>query len=119
GIDNYPIGSPIPWPSMTPPPGYFLMAGQRFSCGLYPQLARAYPGCVLPDLRGVFIRGLDNERGLDPGRAILSFQADQSNMIASYGGALRGHHRGMTYYYPGGQEVRPKNVAFNYIVKAG
>ncbi|RIQ21626.1 shufflon system plasmid conjugative transfer pilus tip adhesin PilV, partial [Salmonella enterica subsp. enterica serovar Newport str. CFSAN000835] len=47
------------------------------------------------------------------------FQADQSNMIASYGGALRGHHRGMTYYYPGGQEVRPKNVAFNYIVKSG
>ncbi|EAP0956741.1 shufflon system plasmid conjugative transfer pilus tip adhesin PilV [Salmonella enterica] len=119
GIDNYPIGSPIPWPSTTPPPGYFLMAGQRFSCGSYPQLARAYPGCVLPDLRGVFIRGLDNDRGQDPGRTILSFQADQSNMTASYGGALHGHHRGMTYYYPGGQEVRPKNVAFNYIVKAG
>ncbi|WP_243410417.1 shufflon system plasmid conjugative transfer pilus tip adhesin PilV, partial [Salmonella enterica] len=33
GIDSYPVGSPIPWPSTTPPPGYFLMAGQRFPCG--------------------------------------------------------------------------------------
>ncbi|EBJ7481964.1 Shufflon protein B [Salmonella enterica subsp. diarizonae] len=118
GIDNYPIGSPIPWPSTTPPPGYFLMAGQRFPCGSYPQLAQAYHGCVLPDLRGVFIRGLDNGRGLDPERGILSYQADQSNMTAG-DGTLHGHHHGMIYYYPGGQEARPKNVAFNYIVKAG
>ncbi len=95
------------------------MAGQRFSCGSYPQLARTYPGCVLPDLRGVFIRGLDNGRGLDPDRGILSYQSDQSKMTASTGGDLKGHHHGMTYYYPGPQEVRPKNVAFNYIVKAG
>ncbi|EBA8598804.1 tail fiber protein [Salmonella enterica] len=119
GIDSYPLGSPIPWPSTTPPPGYFLMAGQRFPCGSYPGLARVYPGCVLPDLRGAFIRGWDNGRGLDPGRDILSYQADQSNMTAGGGGALHGHHSGMTYYYPGGQEARPKNVAFNYIVKAG
>ncbi|MDJ7445182.1 phage tail protein, partial [Salmonella enterica] len=119
GIDSYPVGSPIPWPSTTPPPGYFLMAGQSFPCGPYPQLAHVYPGCVLPDLRGVFIRGLDNGRGLDPGRGILSYQEDQSNMTPSAGGGLHGHHHGMTYYYPGGQEARPKNVAFNYIVKAG
>ncbi|EDV5543186.1 tail fiber protein [Salmonella enterica subsp. enterica] len=118
GIDNYPAGSPTSWPSTTPPPGYFLMAGQRFPCSSYPQLARAYPGCVLPDLRGVFIRGLNNGRGLDPGRGILSYQADQSNMTAG-DGTLHGHHHGMIYYYPGGQEARPKNVAFNYIVKAG
>ncbi|WP_207231362.1 hypothetical protein, partial [Salmonella enterica] len=23
-LEDYPIGSPIPWPSVTPPPGYFL-----------------------------------------------------------------------------------------------
>lgn len=95
------------------------MAGQRFPCGSYPQLAHAYPGCVLPDLRGVFIRGVDNGRGLDPGRGILSYQSDQSNMIAGSGGGLKGHHHGMTYYYLGGQEVRPRNVAFTYIVRAG
>ncbi|MDJ6543139.1 shufflon system plasmid conjugative transfer pilus tip adhesin PilV [Salmonella enterica] len=119
GIDNYPVGSPIPWPSTTPPPGYFLMAGQRFSCGANPQLARAYPGCVLPDLRGVFIRGLDNGRGFDPGRTILSYQADQSDMVYNPGGGLKGHHSGMAHYYSDGREVRPKNIAFNYIVKAG
>ncbi|EAY8037164.1 shufflon system plasmid conjugative transfer pilus tip adhesin PilV [Salmonella enterica] len=120
GIDNYPVGSPIPWPSTTPPPGYFLMAGQRFPCGSYPQLARAYPGCVLPDLRGVFIRGLDNGRGFDSGRAVLSYQADQSDMVYNPGGALKGHHSGMAHYYHSdNREVRPKNIAFNYIVKAG
>lgn len=117
--EDYPIGSPIPWPSTTPPPGYFLMAGQSFPCGTNPKLAQAYPGCVLPDLRGAFIRGWDNGRGLDGGRAILSYQGDQSDMIYNTGGKLTGHHSGMPHYYSNGREVRPKNVAFNYIVKAG
>jgi hypothetical protein len=29
-----------------------------------------------PDLRGTVVRGLDNGRGLDPGRALASFQSD-------------------------------------------
>lgn len=119
GADSYPVGSPIPWPSATPPPGYFLMAGQGFSCSANPRLAMVYPGCVLPDLRGTFIRGWDNGRGVDYGRAMLSYQADQSNMVVGTGGKLEGHHNGMDYYYSNGGEVRPKNVAFNYIVKAG
>lgn len=119
-LEGYPIGSPIPWPSVTPPPGYFLMAGQRFPCGSYPGLARVYPGCVLPDLRGTFIRGWDNGRGFDNGRTILSYQADQSDMIYNPGGHLQGHHSGMAHYYhTDSREVRPKNIAFNYIVKAG
>ncbi|ECE8193118.1 tail fiber protein, partial [Salmonella enterica subsp. enterica serovar Kottbus] len=119
-LEDYPIGSPIPWPSVTPPPGYFLMAGQRFPCGSYPGLARVYPGCVLPDLRGAFIRGWDNGRGFDNGRTILSYQADQSDMIYNPGGHLQGHHSGMAHYYhTDTREVRPKNIAFNYIVKAG
>lgn len=89
-LEDYPIGSPIPWPSVTPPPGYFLMAGQRFPCGSYPGLARVYPGCVLPDLRGAFIRGWDNGRGFDNGRTILSYQADQSDMIYNPGGTSSG-----------------------------
>ncbi|ELA5060065.1 tail fiber protein [Salmonella enterica subsp. enterica serovar Brandenburg] len=119
-LEGYPIGSPIPWPSVTPPPGYFLMAGHRFPCGSYPGLARVYPGCVLPDLRGTFIRGWDNGRGFDNGRTILSYQADQSDMIYNPGGHLQGHHSGMAHYYhTDTREVRPKNIAFNYIVKAG
>ncbi|QXD00973.1 shufflon system plasmid conjugative transfer pilus tip adhesin PilV [Klebsiella sp. PL-2018] len=118
GLESYPVGSPIPWPSVTAPPGYFIMAGQRFSCGSYPRLARVYTDCVLPDLRGVFVRGWDNGRGLDSGRRILSFQNDQSNMTLNTGGRLHGHHSGMEHNYRNGNEIRPKNVAFNYIVEA-
>ncbi|ECE0486434.1 tail fiber protein [Salmonella enterica subsp. enterica] len=114
---GYPTGSPIPWPTATPPSGYLLCNGQSFNTAAYPKLASVYPSGTLPDLRGVFIRGLDNGRGYDSGRAILSYQSDTSGMAPNSGGYLEGHHSGMTYYSPSG-ESRPKNVAFNYIVKA-
>ncbi|EZA12889.1 hypothetical protein BW75_20670, partial [Escherichia coli O81:NM str. 02-3012] len=119
GFESYPVGSPIPWPSATPPQGYLLMNGQSFSCSRYPQLARAYPGCKLPDLRGVFIRGWDNGKGLDGdrNRQLLSYQADQSGVYHERGGWLKGHHSGMPYWAQGSTtEMRPKNIAFNYIV---
>ncbi|MGD2932444.1 shufflon system plasmid conjugative transfer pilus tip adhesin PilV [Escherichia coli] len=121
GFESYPVGSPIPWPSVTPPQGYLLMNGQSFSCSRYPQLARAYPGCKLPDLRGVFIRSWDNGKGLDGdrNRQLLSYQADQSGVYHERGGWLKGHHSGMPYWAQGSTtEMRPKNIAFNYIVKA-
>ncbi|WP_202751495.1 shufflon system plasmid conjugative transfer pilus tip adhesin PilV [Escherichia coli] len=121
GFESYPVGSPIPWPSATPPQGYLLMNGQSFSCSRYPQLARAYPSCKLPDLRGVFIRGWDNGKGLDGdrNRQLLSYQADQSGVYHERGGWLKGHHSGMPYWAQGSTtEMRPKNIAFNYIVKA-
>ncbi|EFQ8893567.1 shufflon system plasmid conjugative transfer pilus tip adhesin PilV, partial [Escherichia coli] len=77
--------------------------------------------CKLPDLRGVFIRGWDNGRGLDGdrNRHLLSYQADQSGVYHERGGWLKGHHSGMPYWAQGSTtEMRPKNIAFNYIVKA-
>ncbi|HGB0331716.1 TPA: hypothetical protein ACIT12_004648 [Salmonella enterica subsp. enterica serovar Typhi] len=41
---------------------------------MYPNLAKAYPANKLPDLRGEFIRGWDDERGIDPGRQLLEWQ---------------------------------------------
>lgn len=117
--DSYPVGSPIPWPSATAPTGYLLCQGQTFNKTNNPKLARAYPTGVLPDLRGVFLRGWDAGRGLDSNRKILSYQADQDDFTLNPGGRLQGHHSGMDHYYKNGNEVRPKNVAFNYIVKAG
>jgi len=70
----YPVGAPIPWPLATPPAGFLMMQGQSFSAVTYPKLALAYPALVLPDLRGEFIRGWDNGRGIDPGRALMSIQ---------------------------------------------
>jgi len=119
GSDTFPVGSPIPWPSNSIPNGYFLCNGQAFDRARNPKLAQAYPSGILPDLRGVFLRGLDAGRGFDPGRAILSYQKDQDDFTLNTGGKLEGHHNGMDHYYRNGNEVRPKNIAFNYIVKAG
>lgn len=54
GVDNYPVGAPIPWPSATPPSGYLICNGQVFQRTTYPKLAEAYPSGKLPDLRGNF-----------------------------------------------------------------
>lgn len=69
-----PVGSPIAWPSTTPPSGWLICNGQAFNKAQYPLLAKAYPSGVLPDLRGSFIRGLDQGRGIDNGRTILTEQ---------------------------------------------
>lgn len=71
-----PVGAPIPWPLATPPTGFLLVNGQSFNPVTYPKLAQAYPSGTLPDLRGEFIRGWDNGRGVDAGRAVLSTQQD-------------------------------------------
>ena len=68
------VGIPIPYPLSTVPTGCLAMNGQRFDTRRYPKLAQKYPSGQLPDMRGEFIRGLDNGRGVDAGRALLSTQ---------------------------------------------
>ena len=60
-----PVGVPVPWPSATPPTGWLKCNGAAFSAEEYPELAKAYPTNKLPDLRGEFIRGWDDGRGID------------------------------------------------------
>ncbi|MDI4362785.1 tail fiber protein [Escherichia coli] len=69
-----PVGVPVPWPLETPPTGWLKCNGAAFSSEMYPKLAKAYPTNKLPDLRGEFIRGWDDGRGVDAGRALLSIQ---------------------------------------------
>lgn len=71
------IGIPIPYPLSTVPKGCLAMNGQRFDTRRYPKLAQKYPSGQLPDLRGEFIRGWDNGRGVDAGRGMLSVQSDE------------------------------------------
>ncbi|MDC9598997.1 phage tail protein, partial [Xenorhabdus anantnagensis] len=71
---NIPVGVPLPWSHANPPDGYFECNGQQFDKSQYPKLAMAYPSGTVPDLRGEFIRGLDNGRGADPNRGILTHQ---------------------------------------------
>ncbi|WP_225322625.1 phage tail protein [Klebsiella pneumoniae] len=141
------IGSPFPWPHAKMPNELFpSMAGMvflksngaTFSSTLYPKLALAYPGLKLADLRAEFIRGWDDGRGVDSGRALLSSQeatgvAVTLGFFTSYSGidiedfeAGKVHptysvytaqtttsSTGTTY-----RKVRPRNVAFNFIVRA-
>ncbi|MEM4655271.1 MAG: phage tail protein [Thermosphaera sp.] len=86
----------------------------------------------LPDLRGEFIRGWDNGRGVDSGRAFGSFQADdfkshthvgqRETVVSTPGypagveGAFDGFRSG-NVGATGGAETRPRNVALLACIK--
>ena len=128
-----PVGVPVPWPSVTPPTGWLKCNGAAFSAEEYPELAKVYPTNKLPDLRGEFIRGWDDGRGIDSGRTLLSAQdgsieahghdyngANYTSSGPSWANTTDAGHRaysGFTSSY-GGSETRPRNIAFNYIVRA-
>ncbi|HFD3756350.1 TPA: tail fiber protein, partial [Escherichia coli] len=145
-----PVGVPVPWPTATPPEGWLKCDGRAFTKEQYPVLARAYPTLRLPDLRGEFIRGWDDGRGVDAGRQLLSSQGDAIRNIEGFadGGigmsfdAIRGafYDAGTrsarmpnntttidktddlgfdaSRVVPTANENRPRNIAFNYIVRA-
>ncbi|EFH1608941.1 phage tail protein [Escherichia coli] len=150
-----PVGVPVPWPSATLPTGWLKCNGAAFDKVKYPRLATAYPSGKLPDLRGEFIRGWDDGRGVDAGRALLSIQTGMLEKhrhivvandgydskeewelatifrraytqgrgldAADVGGTLIPsptlHTRG-SIGNTGGSETRPRNIAFNFIVRA-
>lgn len=94
-----PIGVPVPWPTAIPPAGWLKCNGASFSATAYPQLAKAYPALKLLDLRGEFIRGWDDGRGVDIGRGIGTTQAgtglrtaavDYPGIDSTYDGATVG-----------------------------
>lgn len=81
-----PIGAPIPYPSATAiPSGFIAMSGQAISQSTDPVLFSLY-GSNITDLRGEFIRGFDNGKGVDVGRTILSNQSSM-NLSHSHTGA--------------------------------
>ena len=131
GASGMPIGVPLPYPLATPPVGYLLMVGQAFNSATYPLLALAYPSHVLPDMRSEFIRGWDNSRGIDPGRNLLSWAPDMlsahshqlfnvgtGNNILDGGGVPAPTYGTSSSGVTGGNETRPRSVAFNYICRA-
>ncbi|CAG75508.1 probable bacteriophage variable tail fiber protein H [Pectobacterium atrosepticum SCRI1043] len=148
-------GMPKPWPRATAPAGWLKCNGQSFDISAFPHLAAAYPSGVLPDLRGEFIRGWDDGRGVDSGRSLLSAQSDAIRNIVGeiWTSAVSQQFLGETlsssgvfellYEFavgaipdaagnscpsrmrfdasravPTAAENRPRNIAFNYIVRA-
>jgi hypothetical protein len=137
-VTGLPVGTPIPWPSSTPPAGFVSMVGQAISQTTYPQLYALY-GTNLPDMRGYFIRGWAGaQTAIDSGRTLLSKEAgtgisvqlggftgyngidaenyETGNAHASYAvytATTSLASTGATY-----KKIRPDNIAFNYICAA-
>ena len=142
--DILPVGIPQPWPTTTPPAGWLKCDGSAFNKNRYPLLAKAYQSGFLPDLRGEFIRGLDSGANIDLNRNILSKQGDQARNATGFwfcknrggvdgklitntnggdtggdsGGKGMKHTIDFSNVWPTGDEFRPRNIAFLYIVKA-
>ena len=127
------------WSSMV----FLKFNGAKFSATDYPVLAKVFPSLVLPEARGDFIRIWDDGRGVDSGRALLSAQSDDfkthehkilglngsgsnvvfgtvSNASPLYtsGVSQPGGSALPAFQNPGGTETRPRNIAFNFLVRA-
>ena len=154
-----PVGVPVPYPLATPPTGWMKCNGSSFNKTLLPALAAVYPSGVLPDLRGEFIRGWDDGRGVDSGRKLMSAQedairnisgtvrivsnsynqntarqmtgvfgwsdssaGDTTNFVLTAATNTSGYKNGgftldASSQVPTAPENRPRNIAFNYIVR--
>lgn len=118
------------------PAGYLECDGAAVSRATYADLFAAI-GTVhgvgdgattfnVPDLRGEFVRGWDDGRGVDAARVFGSAQAASYPIPALSSGAMGSGLRYDPEEDPsdaglslnnGGQEVRPRNVAVLYIIK--
>lgn len=163
GAGAPPIGIPFFWPSAAMPNTvmdewsdmvFLKFNGATFSASTYPKLALIFPGLMLPELRGEFLRVWDDGRGVDSGRALLSAQGDairnisgkllglmttagsQStadewvtgtfNAVYEGGAGQKSLSPGNRYdvsfsaarVVPTAEENRPRNIAFNFLVRA-
>ena len=122
--------------------------GASFSAATYPKLAKVWTGLIIPDMRGEFPRIWDDGRGVDSGRTLLSAQGDairnitgSLNGVVNYqsgisAGAFTNPSSGSSVNLTTGQsgvgnpnfdasrvvptanENRPRNIAFNFLVRA-
>ncbi|EFN5612639.1 TPA: phage tail protein [Enterobacter asburiae] len=147
------IGIPFFWPSSAMPNTvmtewadmvFLKFNGATFSAATYPKLALVFPGLVLTEARGEFLRIWDDGRGVDAGRGLLSaqghaYQSHSHRLLMSAGSVGSGNVIGidgslngtLTYNInqpgggqiqaienAGGTETRPRNIAFNFLVRA-
>jgi microcystin-dependent protein len=158
-MTDLPIGAICPFAGSNLnglPANWLLCDGRSVSAQDYPQLSVALGGAFgadgagnfnLPDLRGMFLRGVDGGSGNDPdtlsrtaqasggnsGDAVGSRQADQLVDHSHALGPGAGYHGQGDYAvyqmgplqsanatgYTGGLETRPKNVYVHYLIYAG
>lgn len=142
-----PIGAVFHFASSSAPTGYLKCNGDTLPNGsgtvqgvtadfaaLYAVLGSTYGATgQLPDLRGEFVRGWDDSRGVDTGRTIGSAQADElkshnhtitPSTLTGRAGAFSATagSQPLSEEYPvigntGGTETRPRNIALLACIK--
>lgn len=135
-----PAGSVITYAVSTPPAGFLECNGAAISRTTYTNLFSTISTTFgigdgvttfnIPDLRGEFVRGFDNGRGIDPARVFGSAQADEFlshthdiNTGVSgagpypVGGPSSGTVSTVGNVPSGGTETRPRNIALTYCIK--
>ncbi|WLG85983.1 phage tail protein [Pseudomonas cucumis] len=146
-----PVGAMVPFPLDKIPPGFLEIDGSVKSIAVYPDLA-AFLGTAfnkgdegagnfrLPESRGEFLRGWDHGRGVDAGRAIGSWQADDNKahshtvtrmqafanasgsnpaaVVVDNGNMAVTLNFGTGFNSSGGTEARPRNMAVMWCIKA-
>lgn len=143
-IDSMLVGAVMAFSMSSAPTGWIKANGAAISRTVYASLFGAIgtfygagDGSTtfnLPDLRGEFLRGWDDGRGVDSGRAFGSYQADElkshrhntrilrDRSPVTAGNAVLGDE---DYYgtqenwseYTGGTETRPRNRALLFCIK--
>lgn len=144
-----PPGAVMPFARATAPTGWLKANGAAVSRVTYNNLFSAI-GTVfgtgdgsttfnLPDLRGEFVRGQDDGRGVNAGRALGSAEADMLRKhehdiptgsgaagtratLTEDGGMLSESNANLSVgryytYETGGTETRPRNIALLYCIK--
>ena len=138
-----PAGSVVQFARNTAPTGWLKANGAAVSRTDYAALFSAIGTTFgagngsttfnLPDLRGEFLRGWDDGRGIDSGRAFGSAQADElkshSHIITTYASfagttASPGTYPAQNAFWnnvstgsTGGTETRPRNIALLACIK--
>lgn len=147
---TYPTGAIAAFAMATPPAGWLKCNGQQVSRATYADLFTAIGTTfgvgngtttfTLPDLRGEFVRGFDDGRGVDAGRTFGSSQADElkshvhsdvtvNGSIADNGDPGNYVLTAATQFQAltnvggsvgatGGTETRPRNIALMWCIKA-
>jgi microcystin-dependent protein len=151
-IPPVPVGTIVPYGALLAnnlPTGWLYCNGSEYPKAQYPQLypiildtygtAKSTNNGLLPDLRGYFIRGYDDLRGIDPGRRMGSLQDDafrshthgqKVTANPNTGSCTRSDFNGDAKTYSeyeqgvqtnatGGIETRPKNMATYFVIYAG
>lgn len=136
-VDEYMAGQVVFIAGNAIPTGYLECNGATVSRDTYATLFSAIgsiygPGdgattFNLPDLRGEFLRGADNGRGIDSGRAIGTPQYEGLNLNRvsndfgyTNSGSYVGEPVGIKGGAPGvsiGNETRPRNIAMVACIK--